>query len=104
MGETPPPRGAIRPRFRVRALFAVVCLGLAAAAFEGAARLWFVVAPVLVRSRAARPPAARPSAAELEAAGRALGLDPYEMADPDRPGRWRLRPGYRATLDVLIGC
>jgi lysophospholipase L1-like esterase len=40
--------------------------------------------------------------AQLDAAGRALGLDVYETADPLRPGRWRLRPGYRGTLhDVL---
>jgi lysophospholipase L1-like esterase len=31
-----------------------------------------------------------------------LDLQEYQMADPDRPGRYRLRPGYSATLQQLI--
>lgn len=33
---------------------------------------------------------------------RALGLDAYEMPDPLRRGRWRLRPGYRATFAEML--
>ena len=71
--------------------------------FEGAARLWSAAAPGVARWRAAHAPRpARPSATALETIGRQLGLDPYEMADPERPGRWRLRPGYRATVAQLL--
>lgn len=31
-----------------------------------------------------------------------LQLDPYEMADPENAGHWRLRPGYDASIDKVI--
>jgi lysophospholipase L1-like esterase len=43
-----------------------------------------------------------PTAETLEARGRALGLDPYEIADGKHPGHWRLRPGYRATVLEML--
>ncbi len=100
-GSDRPP--ALRPRPATRAAFWVAYVAFLALLFEGSARLWQFVSPGIARWRAdhARP-AARPSTDELEAIGRRLGLDPYEMADPDRPGRWRLRPGYRATLAELL--
>ena len=98
-----------RRRPAARAMLVRVAFGLAYVAFlallfEGAARLLVGRGPR--RGPLARRPRARArrrrSAAELEAIGRQLGLDPYEMADPDRPGRWRLRPGYRATVAELL--
>lgn len=96
----PPPA---RPRVLARAAFWLAYAAFLALLFEGAARLWSAAAPGVARWRSAhatRP--SRPSPVELEAIGRQLGLDPYEMADPERPGRWRLRPGYRATVAQLL--
>jgi lysophospholipase L1-like esterase len=90
-------------RRRTPALFWLTYLAFLALLFEGAARVWSAAAPGVARWRASH--AGRPapaSAEELEATGRRLGLDPYEMADPDRPGRWRLRPRYRATVSQLL--
>jgi lysophospholipase L1-like esterase len=44
----------------------------------------------------------QPTEQEIEAAGRTLGLDSYEIADLDHPGNWRLRPGYRATVREML--
>lgn len=42
------------------------------------------------------------SPAQVEAASPALGLDVYESADPDRPGRWRPRAGYRGMFGKVL--
>jgi lysophospholipase L1-like esterase len=70
---------------------------------EGSARVWSFLRERRYREGVTATTRGAPlTAAQVEAAGRALGLDVYEMADPVRPGRWRLRPGYRGTLhDVL---
>jgi hypothetical protein len=98
-------RSGVPPRPRraaARVAFGIVYVVFLAALFEGSARLWSAAAPAVARWRAHAAQAARLSPAQLEAVGRSLGLDPYEMADPDRPGRWRLRPGYRATIAQLL--
>jgi lysophospholipase L1-like esterase len=93
--------GIVRPRRRVVLLFALLLLAALAALAEGGARLWSAWRQRRDRARvgAQRPPL---TPAEAAAAARALGLDDYEIADPVRPGRWRLRPGYRATFAEML--
>lgn len=99
--STEPPGVVAGPRRRVVVLFALLLAVVLAALTEGGARLWsawrerrdhlrvFAVGPPLSPDKA-------------EATARALGLDDYEMADPLRPGRWRLRPGYRASFAEML--
>jgi lysophospholipase L1-like esterase len=90
-----------RPRRRVVLLFAVMLAAALAALVEGGARLWSAWRE---RRDAARIGALGPplTPAQAETAGRALGLDDYEMADPVHRGRWRLRPGYRASFAEML--
>jgi lysophospholipase L1-like esterase/signal recognition particle subunit SEC65 len=100
---TKPP--AARPSWRVRIVFLVLCVGLLAGVLEGGARLWYTVRGRLSRRShpaAAAAPRPAPSAAEIEEAGRALDLDPYEIADLSQPRHWRLRAGYRATVREVL--
>lgn len=99
MGTTPDPTAA-PPRRRVLLLFALLLALLLGALLEGGARLWSAHRERRDRSVATAGPPLNP--AQAEELGRALGLDPYEMADPLRPGRWRLRPGYRATFAQML--
>lgn len=39
---------------------------------------------------------------DLEAAGRAMGLDPYEMIDPSDRTSWRLRAGVKLTFAEVL--
>jgi lysophospholipase L1-like esterase len=93
------------PSRRVRIAAVVAYLCLLAVLGEGVARLSYAVH---ARAKTRRPAsmanvsAVRLTAAQVEATGRALGLDPYEMADAARPGRWKLRPGYRATVRQIL--
>lgn len=97
------PGSAVAARRGTRLLFWLIYAVALGFLFEGATRLWLSGAPSIARWRTGHAGrAARPSPAQLEAIGRQLGLDPYEMADPERPGRWRLRPGYRATVAELL--
>jgi len=82
-------------------LFVLLLAGLLGALVEGGARLWSAHRERRDRAIAAAtgPPL---TPAQAEALGRALDLDPYEMADPLRPGRWRLRPGYRASFSEML--
>jgi len=51
---------------------------------------------------AERPPATAPAPpADLEAIGRTLNLNPYQMVDPRNTSTWRLRPGCTLTLRQL---
>jgi lysophospholipase L1-like esterase len=94
----PTPTETRRPPSRGRRaafiLIYVVALGLFT---ETAAR-----ALLRLRAHAGTHPAAAGGAPDLEAMGRALGLDPYEMVDPRDPSNWRLRPGLRMTLADVI--
>jgi lysophospholipase L1-like esterase len=96
-------QGTARPRRRVVVAFLIVVAGMLAVLLEGGARVWSLLGEYRDRKGPtviATGPRLTP--AQVEAAGRALGLDAYETADPVRPGRWRLRAGYRGTLhDVL---
>jgi lysophospholipase L1-like esterase len=81
----------------------VVTAGL----FEAGSRLVVTLRArrALLEEAAATTPAAQagPDApADLDAIGRALSLNPYEMVDPRRPSRWRLRPGCTLTLSQLL--
>jgi len=71
-----------------------------AGVFEIGSRL--VVTLRAQRARLEEPAATPPWPADLEAIGRGLCLSPYEMVDPRRPSRWRLRPGTTLTLRQLI--
>jgi lysophospholipase L1-like esterase len=95
--------GTARPRRRVVLAFLLTVAGILAVLLEGSARLWSFLRGSRYRDGVTAATTGAPlTPAQVEAAGRALGLDVYEMADPVRPGRWRLRPGYRGTLhDVL---
>jgi hypothetical protein len=79
-------------RRRVVAAFVVINAAVLVALLEVAP----ASGPLIASGASSRPRPATdrlPAApAQVEAAGRALGLDVYEMADPLRPGRWRLRP------------
>ncbi len=98
---------AAAPRWRVRIVFIALCVGVLAGLLEGGARLWYAVRgrlswrprPAAAAAVGARP---APTAAEIEAAGRALDLDPYEIADLSQPRHWRLRAGYRATVREVL--
>jgi len=94
-----PPEHAA-PRRPVVLLFFLVMAGLLGAIVEGGARLWSALREG--RERAPVTVGAPLTPTQAEAAGRALDLDPYEMADPLRPGRWRLRPGYRASFAEML--
>jgi lysophospholipase L1-like esterase len=90
-----------RPRRRVVLLFAVLLAAVLAALVEGGARLWSAWRERRdATSAASLSPPLTPE--QADAAGRALGLDAYEMADPVRRGRWRLRPGYRASFAEML--
>lgn len=91
------------PRARVVIAFVLFLAGALAVVLEGGARVWsFLRERREQRSDFSRtwPPL---SPAKVEAASRALGLDVYESADPVRPGRWRLRAGYRGTFGEVLG-
>jgi lysophospholipase L1-like esterase len=91
-----------RPRARVVVLFVLILAATLAAVLEGGARLWSLVRERREQRRdfsRSGPPLAP---AQVEAASRALGLDPYESADPVRPGRWRPRAGYRGTFGEVL--
>jgi len=93
----------VRPRRRVVLAFVLALAGVLAVLLEGGARLWSFLREQRSRQSVAALPAGPPlTPAQVEAAGRALGLDVYEMADPLRPGRWRLRPGYHGTLHEVL--
>jgi lysophospholipase L1-like esterase len=82
-------------------LFALLLAAVLVALVEGGARLWSAWRERRDQARAlATGPPLTP--AQAEATARALGLDDYEMADPRRRGRWRLRPGYRATFAEML--
>ena len=101
--DVPATRDLDRPRRRVVLAFLFVNAFLLALIAEGGARAWSSYREQRDRAVAAAAPAGPPlTKAEAEAAGRALGLDPYEMADPVRRGSWRLRPGYRGTLREVL--
>jgi lysophospholipase L1-like esterase len=97
------PEGPRSPgRFRIVLAFGYLCF--LAVLTEGAARLYDLAhdwvkdrrLPQTSVSRAALTPE------QVEATGRALGLDPYEVADARRPGRWKPRPGYSATVRQIL--
>ena len=89
--EVAPARGA-RPRRVLLILLYVAGLGLFT---EMAARAMVRLEPGLGGAPAGKGD-------DLEAAGRAMGLDPYEMIDPLNHSNWRLRAGLRMTFsDVL---
>jgi lysophospholipase L1-like esterase len=98
MSEAPERSSA--PRGRVWLLFVVSMAVVLAALVEGGARLWSAMRERRDRALDASGPPLTP--AEAEALGRALGLDAYEMADPLRAGRWRLRPGFRASFAEML--
>lgn len=89
------------PRARVVLAFVLVLAAVLGVVLEGGARLWSAWRE---RRDAARVTAVAPplTPAQADAVGRALGLDAYEMADPVRPGHWRLRPGYHATFAEML--
>ena len=96
--SSPAPAG-----WRVRILFVVISVCLFGLAAEGGARLWSLVRGWRHETGTARTERrSPPTDAEITAAGRALGLDPYEIADFSHPGHWRLRPGYRATVSEML--
>ncbi len=102
MSDAPDPPAA-PPRRRVLLVFVLLMTGFLGVIVEGGARLWSAFRERLDRASVAAAPAGPPlTPAQVEAAGRALGLDAYEMADPYRPGAWRLRPGYRASVSELL--
>jgi lysophospholipase L1-like esterase len=81
-------------------LFGLLLAGVLATVLEGGARLWSAMRERRDRAYPAAGPPLSPE--QVEAMGRALDLDPYEMADPLRPGRWRLRPGFRASFAEML--
>ncbi len=90
-------RGRVIVAFLLTNVFALAVL------LEGGARVWSSLRERRDRQSSGGNPAVPPlTPAQAEEAGRALGLDLYEMADPVRPGRWRLRPGYRGTFRALL--
>jgi len=92
-----------RPRRRVVLALLLVNAGVLALIAEGGARAWSAYRERRDRAIAAAARKGPPlTPAEAEAAGRALGLDAYEMADPGRRGSWRLRPGYRGTFREVL--
>lgn len=91
-----------RPRVRIVVAFVLFVAAALAVVLEGGARVWsFLRARSEERRDFSRsgPPL---SPDQVEAASRALGLDVYESPDPVRPGRWRLRAGYRGTFDEVL--
>ena len=56
-------------------------------------------AMVRLQPRLPTPPGA---GVDLEAAGRAMGLDPYEMIDPSNRTNWRLRAGVKLTFAEVL--
>jgi lysophospholipase L1-like esterase len=69
---------------------------------EGGARAWSLLRERRDQRRDFSRSGPPLSPAQAEAASRALGLDVYESADPRRPGRWRLRAGYRGTFGEVL--
>jgi hypothetical protein len=98
------PRVDTRPtRRRVVVAFLVINAAVLVALLEGGARVWSSYRERReLETATSAPTGSRLTPAQIEAAGRALGLDVYEMADPLRPGRWRLRPGFRGTLHEIL--
>jgi lysophospholipase L1-like esterase len=96
-----PQAAAAGPRRRVVVLFAFLLAAVLAALVEGGARLWSARRERRDQARvfATGPPL---TPAQADAMARALSLDDYEMADARRPGRWRLRPGFRATFAEML--
>jgi lysophospholipase L1-like esterase len=85
-------------RGKKAALVAVYALILCAL-FEGGSRLALALRG---RGSPARAAGSAGDAIDVEAAGRALGLNPYEIADARRAGQWRLRPGSTLTLQQVL--
>jgi lysophospholipase L1-like esterase len=86
----PPPRAS-----RTRRILLILLYGAGLALFtELAARAMVRLQPHL--------PAAPGASVDLEAAGRALGLDPYEMVDPMNRSNWRLRAGLRMSFGQVL--
>ncbi len=98
---TPPgPRSS--GRFRIALAIAYLCF--LALLTEGAARLYDLVHDWVKDHRTPQTSVARVALTpeQVEATGRMLGLDPYEVADAQRPGRWKPRAGYSATGRVVL--
>src|SRR5262245_26160311 len=91
-----------RPRARVVVAFVLFVAAALAAVLEGGARAWSVLRERRDQRRDFSRSGPPLSPAQAEAAGRALGLDVYESADPARPGRWRRRAGYRGTFGEVL--
>jgi lysophospholipase L1-like esterase len=96
---------ATQPSWRVRVLFVAVYACMLGLVAEGGARLWYAVRGSLA-ARATEPAESPqrvvPTQETLDAAGRALGLDAYELPDARHAGRWRLRAGYTATVREIL--
>ena len=80
-----------------RAAFVLITVAALALFTEGAAR-----ALLGLQSHVRRAPPGAAAGVDLEAAGKALDLDPFEMIDPSETSNWRLRPGARMTLAQVI--
>ena len=82
-----------------KAAFVALYVLFLGAVFEGGSRL---VLAVRGRGSPARTSGSAGAAIDVEAAGRALGLNPYEIADARRPGQWKLRAGSTLTLQEVL--
>ena len=91
-----------RPRARVVVAFVLFVAATLAVVLEGGARVWSFLRERREQRRDLSRSGPPLSPAQAEAASRALGLDVYESADPVRPGRWRLRAGYRGTFGEVL--
>jgi lysophospholipase L1-like esterase len=87
-----------RTRFLAFILLSVLVLAILT---EGGSRLFLFLRD---RPASSRPPAgaAVRAAIDVEAAGKSLGLDSYEIADARYPFHWRPRPGCMLTLGDVI--
>src|SRR5262245_20677643 len=96
MPEVAPNRGVApdRPPRRRRILCILLYVAALGLFTEMAARAMVRLQPHL--------PTAPGASVDLEAAGRAIGLDPYEMIDPLNRSNWRLRAGLRMTFGEVL--
>lgn len=85
-------------RGRKAALVAAYVLILCAL-FEGGSRLALALRG---RGAPARAAGSAGDVIDVEAASRALGLNPYEIADARQAGQWKLRPGSTLTLQQVL--